>query len=88
MDPNLPTREEAELEEGEKGEKQKIPLARNALTMSSLTLAIQEDDDIAALYEAKSNEWPTGLAHLVMKELKDTHAPQDIVTNLDCGFEV
>ena len=76
IDPNLPESEEAKLEEGEQGEKQKLALGRKALAMSSLTLAVQEADDIAALYEAKSEEWPTGLAYLVMKELKDTHAPQ------------
>ena len=29
------------------------------------------------------DEWPQGLAHLVMKELDKTHAPKDTITRVE-----
>ena len=74
-DPDLLLSEKGKLTEGEKGEKQKQALAINTLAMSSLTLAVQEADDVAALYDAMTEEWPTGLACKVIKELTKSIFP-------------
>lgn len=87
-DPDLPSSEGNKIEEGEKRNKQETASAKKAMALSNLTLAVQEADDVAALYEAKTEEWPTGLAYMVIKELKETHAPDDIIMNLDCDLEM
>ena len=66
-DPNLPESEAAKIAEGDMGEKQKRAKAKNFVAMASLTLALSDPEDIAALHDARTTKWPKGLACLVVK---------------------
>jgi hypothetical protein len=55
-------------------------MRRNAITMSHLVMTFTTDDTMALVYEAMDNEWPSGLAQNVAKELKQKYQPQDTMT--------
>lgn len=82
-DPNMPASKTANHLEGETGKKERLAVARTSLAMANLTLALSDPDNVAALCDACTEEWPEVLVHLVIKELKETHELDDLVTDSD-----
>ena len=51
--------------------------------MANLTMAMKTNEAMSVVYESYTDEWPQGLAHLVMKELDKTHTPKDMITRVE-----
>jgi len=56
---------------------------RNAIAMANLTMAMSTEEAMSVVYESYSNEWPGGLAHVVMSELEKKYAPKDTITRVE-----
>ena len=59
---------------------QKLAVKRNQMAMSTFTVAFQRAEDCAGLANAtKEKVWPFGRPHIVMKELLEWFAPENII---------
>jgi hypothetical protein len=55
---------------------------RNTVAMCNFTLAFETEVMMAFIYESYSDEWPGGLAHLVVVALNHRFKPQDTMTRV------
>jgi hypothetical protein len=59
-------------------------MRRNVIpTMANMTMAFTTDGTMALVYKAMDVDWPSGLAHKVVKELKSKYQPQDSMTHVE-----
>jgi hypothetical protein len=56
---------------------------RNAIAMASLTMAFTSESTMGLIYKAQIEEWPGGLAHLVVKALRAKYMPDDVITKVE-----
>jgi hypothetical protein len=56
---------------------------RNAIAMANLTMACTSAMTMGLVYEAQTEEWPGGLAHLVVAALKAKYMPDDVITKVE-----
>jgi gag-polypeptide of LTR copia-type len=52
---------------------------RNTRAMAALTFALQEDDMVLLLDGAMTDEWPDGLAYLVMEAIEREYRPKNLM---------
>jgi hypothetical protein len=56
---------------------------RNAIAMANLTMAFTSEITMGLVYKAQTEEWPGGLAHLVVAALKAKYMPDDVITKVE-----
>ena len=74
-DPDLPKKEKELSADASIKKKQQEAVKRNKTAIAAFTLAFKTKADMNLINEAKSDEWPKGLASIVAKELKDNCNP-------------
>ena len=83
-DANMPTTEATVIvETADVGKLQAKAAQRNAVAMASLTMAFTSKATIGLVHEAMTDEWPSGLAHLVVAASFKKHRPQDTITRVE-----
>jgi hypothetical protein len=55
----------------------------NELGMSNLTLAFTNEGTMGLVYKVKTNDWPGGLAHLLVTALFEKYQPQDTISRVE-----
>jgi hypothetical protein len=53
---------------------------KNAIAMANLTMAFTSEMTMGLVYKAQTEEWPGGLAYLVVAALKAKYMPDDVIT--------
>jgi hypothetical protein len=56
---------------------------RNAIAMANLTMVFTSETTMGLVYKAQTEEWPGGLAYLVMAALKAKYMPDDVITKVE-----
>jgi hypothetical protein len=56
---------------------------RNDIAMANLTMAFTSEITMGLVYKAQTEEWPGGLAHLVVAALKAKYMPNDVITKVE-----
>ena len=74
---SLPEMEEEEVEIDSKAYKAR---ERNLAAMTYLTLAFTMEMNMNMITKAQMDEWPNGLAYLVVKELLERYKPNDNIS--------
>ena len=83
-DANLPTSENAVLDETVDTDKPKIKARKaNSLAMAYLLSSFKAEADISLAYETMDDDWPGGLAYKVVEKLKGIYQPKDSVTEVE-----
>jgi gag-polypeptide of LTR copia-type len=83
LDPDMPGSEAEELNATDDAGKKKIAAKnRNAVTMANLSMAFTREATMGLIYKAMAQDWPKGLAHLVVKGLFKKYQPQDTLTRV------
>jgi hypothetical protein len=65
------------------GKEQEAAKKRNALAMANLLMAFTSDTTMSLIWKAKTKDWPSGLAHLVVTSLFRKYQPQDTITRVE-----
>ena len=55
----------------------------DAIAFANLTMALDSPSLIGMLMRAQTDDWPSGLASMVMKQLFDKFKPQDTVSLIE-----
>lgn len=80
----LPAREDAVIDEATPaGVLSAAAKKRNAIAVAQLTMAFTSNGTMALVYEAVTDEWPSGLAHRIVAALKQKYQPQDTMTRVE-----
>ena len=80
----LPDREDEVLRETAAAGQRKIAARRkNLIAMANLTLAMTTEGTMTLIYEAYSDEWPSGEAYKVISALLKKYMPQDTMTKVE-----
>ena len=58
----------------------------NLAAMMYLTLAFSMETNINMIARAQTDEWPNGLAYMVVKELLDKYKPSDNMSRVEAGL--
>jgi hypothetical protein len=66
-----------------KGKNQIAAKKRNAAAMANLTMAFNSEATMGLVFKAKTQDWPSGLAHLVVSALFKKYQPQDTITRVE-----
>jgi hypothetical protein len=56
---------------------------RNAIAMANLTMAFTSEMTMGLVHKAQTEEWPGGLAYLVVAALKAKYMPDDVITKVE-----
>jgi hypothetical protein len=56
---------------------------RNYIAMANLTMAFTSEMIMGLVYKAQTEEWPGGLAYLVVAALKEKYMPDDVITKVE-----
>ena len=81
---DLPVREDASLlTTAEVADRQRAAKKHNAIAFADLTMALDSPSLIGMLMQAQTDDWPSGLASMVMRQLFDKFEPQDTVSLID-----
>jgi hypothetical protein len=56
---------------------QKVAVKKNSMAMYTLTLCLISQKSFATIYKARTPEYPSGLAYLVVKHLRERYTPKD-----------
>jgi hypothetical protein len=62
---------------------QKLALERNRVAMYTLTLCLCNQGSMGFMLKARTELYPTGLAWMVMKLLRERYAPKDMVSRIE-----
>jgi hypothetical protein len=65
------------------GKEQAAAVKRNAIAMANLTMAFTSEATMGLVFKAKTTEWPSGLAHLVVSGLNKKYNPQDTISRVE-----
>ena len=89
VDPDFPSnsREVLDLSTDE-GKRQEKAKKDNNLAIAYLQAAMAEDDDMATMLEASTDEWPHGIAFEAMNKLREKYEPNDFVTMIERHNEI
>jgi hypothetical protein len=75
-DSDLPTSDSEAIDEStDDGKKKSAAKKRNAIAMAHLSMAFTKEATMRLIYKAKSQAWPGGLAHKVVKGLFKKYRP-------------
>ena len=77
---DLPTSEEAEKEEGSNADKARN---RNLNAMMYLMMAFTTESNMTMIIRAQTDDWPSGLALKVVKELLEKYKPNDNMARVE-----
>jgi hypothetical protein len=79
-----PTNEAEVLDESEDDDKKKIAAKkRNAVAMANQLMAFTSEGSMGQVYNSMTSDWPSELAHLIIKGLFKKYQPQDTVTRVE-----
>ena len=79
VDPSLPSNDTVAPET----DKAKLAKKANEVAMASLTMAFKTEAMLNILFRAMTKDWPGGLAHKVVAELKRQFQPEDIMCRVE-----
>jgi hypothetical protein len=80
-DSDLPASDSEAIDEStDDGKKKSVTKKRNAIAMANLSMAFTKEPMMQLIYKAKSQAWPGGLAHEVVKGLFKKYRPIDMMT--------
>ena len=82
-DPDLPNKHDVLDSDPDVKKKQEAAIKRNKTAMAAFILAFQTKASLNMINEAKSSNYPRGLAYLVAKELQHNCNPKDRVAKLE-----
>ena len=82
-DPDLPSKHNVFDADQDVKKRQEAAVKRNKTAIAAFTLAFQTKASLNMINEAKSPDYPRGLAHLVAKELQHSCNPKDRVAKLE-----
>jgi len=75
---DMPDKEDDVLDKSQDADKKKIAARwRNNMAVAALTMALQDESMLQILLDAQTEDWPSGLAHLIIKGLFEDFRPQD-----------
>ena len=77
---NLPTSKESEVEEGSNADK---ACNRNLDAMTYLMMAFTTESNMTMIMRAQTDDWPSGLAWKVVKELLEKYKPNDNMARVE-----
>jgi hypothetical protein len=75
----MPTSDQAEIDAKEVADKAK---KRNKIAFAHLTMALTNESEMCMIYDAKTADWPSGLASLVIDALFAKFKPIDITSRV------
>ena len=76
----LPAREDTSLDLTVADEKaQSKAKEKNALTVHSLTMSFENEEQLGYIEDVRSNEWPSALTYKIWASLEDENKPSDIL---------
>ena len=88
-DPNLPATESSVIDEStDDGKKQARAKRANKIALANLTMAFTTEALMGLIYKARTNDWPNGLAWMVMKEVHKKNFPKDLVSKIELRREL
>lgn len=61
---------------------------RNSLGMFNFTLAFTTEALMGIVYKARTNEWPSGKAHLVVSMLFKKYKPTDVISRVEMRVQL
>ena len=79
VDPDLPAKDSDEPT----SEKAAAAKKANEVAMASLTIAFKTESLLNIIFKSMSADWPGGLAHKVVSELKKKYQPEDIMCRVE-----
>jgi hypothetical protein len=80
-DSDLPASDSKAIDEStDDGKKKSAAKKRNAIAMAHLSMAFTKEATMRLIYKEKSQAWPGGLAHEVVKGLFKKYRPIDMMT--------
>ena len=83
-EPNLPAKEADTIDKSnDTGKKQAAAKWRNQQAMASLTMAFKNEEQMTLIKASKTQDWPNGLACLVMKQILDVYQPGDVMAKAE-----
>lgn len=56
---------------------------RNSIAMAQLSMALTTDSGMALVFDAMTDDWPGGLAHVVMTSMEKKFQPADTLTRVE-----
>jgi hypothetical protein len=62
---------------------EKATRRRNLMAMCNFMLALATEGLCGMIFKAMTTEWPTGLAHLVVKALNDKYRPKETISRVE-----
>jgi hypothetical protein len=65
------------------GKEQATAVKRNAIAMANLMMAFTSEAMMGLVFKAKTADWPSGLAHLVVSGLNKIYNPQDTISRVE-----
>ena len=65
--------------EGYLSEKEKKAVEMNELAIACLTMSFMTDEDMQIIEQSATEDYPLGIARVVMKELQDLHRPDKLI---------
>ena len=77
---DLPTSEESEVEEGSNADKARN---HNLDAMTYLTMAFTTESNMTMSMRAQTDDWPSGLAWKVVKEVLEKYKPNDNMARVE-----
>ena len=72
----------------DKGKAQQLLKDMNMLAVANLTLALKNHKQLWLIYQAQSQEWPSGLAYKVVNALIEKYQPKDSLTKVELAEEL
>ena len=84
VDTDMPINEGVTLDLSEEvGRLSEAARKRNAVAMANLTMAFESEVAMTCVYEAMTEDWPSGLAHKVTSRLIKKYAPKDRMSRVE-----
>ena len=74
--------------EGYLSEKEKTAVEMNELAIACLTMSFMTDEDMQIIEQSATEDYPEGIARVVMKELQDLHRPMDRIAVIEAETEM
>jgi hypothetical protein len=83
-DPDLPAKESSAIDETtDAGKKEAKAKRAIKIAFANLTMAFTTEALMGLIYKARTQDWPNGLAWLVMKEVHKKYFPKDLVSKIE-----
>jgi len=82
-DKNLPEKEVSGGDEVELTKEEPIAVGKNELAMASFSMAFTTEKTMNIVYASCTEEWPDGIAYLVVRELMKKYRPLDTISKIE-----